>query len=85
MEGKVFLGVGDVFGTRGEGSTVIGMSGMLTSGRALGLGAGVSVAAGKGGSCATSNEAQQQTLMMMSRFIRSSLHVGTSRPNRNSE
>ena len=47
-----FLGAGDVFGTSGEGSTVIGMSGISICGRTLGLGAGVSVAAGNGGSWA---------------------------------
>jgi hypothetical protein len=41
-----------VFGTSGEGSTVIGMSGMLSSGRTLGFGDGVEVAAGRGGSWA---------------------------------
>ena len=51
---RSFLGVADVFGTKGAGSTVIGISGIFTWGRTLGvaLGAGVSVAAGNGGSCA---------------------------------
>jgi hypothetical protein len=38
-------------GTSGEGSTVRGISGILSSGRTLGFGAGVAVEDGKGGSC----------------------------------
>jgi len=52
IDGAVFFGVAEVFGTRGDGSTSIGISGMFSWGRALGLAAGVSVAAGSGGSCA---------------------------------
>src|SRR2546423_158 len=48
MDGRLFLGVAAVFGTSGEGST--GMSGRLSSGRALALGVGEDVAAGNGGS-----------------------------------
>ena len=51
IEGRFFFGAGAAFGTSGEGST--GMSGMFSSGRALGLAAGAEVAAGKGGSWAS--------------------------------
>src|SRR5205814_4365528 len=69
MEGMFFFGVADVFGTSGEGSTSIGISGMLSCGRALGLGAGVSVADGSGGSCAWSREAQDNKAAIISNLI----------------
>jgi hypothetical protein len=55
----LFFGAGAVFGTSGEGSTSIGMSGMFSSGRALGLGAAVADDDGNGGSCANISRARK--------------------------
>src|SRR5947207_8498545 len=79
MEGRIFFGVGDVLGTSGEGSTVIGISGMLSSGRALGLEAGVDVAAGNGGSWPVARVAQKNVVNAKTRnFINPIGKVGVT-------